>query len=123
MIMVKMDHRNHIYSLINEDLKEILEWSFEPSLKEKFDLDATYHELFKEYNINMDFGFLYPIYVLVDIFCDSLRHREINISRDYTITEARNDLQYIIDLISAYKISELESDISLAKKLQALYDE
>jgi hypothetical protein len=68
----------------------------------------------------MDFGFLSPIYTLVDTMCDSLRHGQRNIAGNYSVENGIHDLDMIINRIKTRDINLLEGDIKLKKKLEKL---
>lgn len=119
--MVTMNEKL-IYNKVNHELKKIVKWSKEPNLKEDFDLDTLYSNLFKEFCIDMSFGFLYPIFSLVDVLCDSIRHGHTNVKEDYSVKEGIKDLENIVFLLDSEKIKELEDDFKLRAKLNGLYD-
>lgn len=111
-----------IYNKVNQELKKIVQWSKNPNQKEDFDLDTLYSNLFKEFNIDMSFGFLYPIFSLVDVLCDSIRHGQENVKEYYSVKDGINDLENIVLLLDSEKIKELENDFKLRAKLNGLYD-
>jgi hypothetical protein len=110
-----------IYRILLEELKVISAWCKQPSSVEKFDIDDVYKVILERYNISMSFGFLNPIYALVDTMCDSIRHGQKNITNSYTVENGIHDLEAIIKLIETGDISSLEDDINLKKKLEGLY--
>jgi hypothetical protein len=119
--MVKAD-ANTVYRSVNSELKKILGWCKQSGKEEAFDLDGLYSRLFKEYNIDMNYGFLNPIFTLVDVMCDSIRHGQVNIKDTYSVKEGITDLEEIINHIDTYKIQELENNVRLKQKLNGLYD-
>ena len=69
----------------------------------------------------MRYGFLNPIFSLVDLTCDFIRHDRDKITSNYKVTDGIRDLQKILDLIEQGKIEELEGNSELKIKLNNLY--
>lgn len=110
-----------IYNLINQELKKVILWVQNPNMKEDFDLDALYEDIFSKCGINMKYGVLHPIFSLIDVICDSVRHGERKINKNYMLVDGINDLKIIIDYIDNHKIDELERNEDLKNRLNKLY--
>jgi hypothetical protein len=112
----------NIYLSILGELNKILNWCNNPTEIEDFELDSKLLILFEKNKINMSYGFFHPIYSLVDIVCDSIRHNQKEINNEYSVIDGINDLKKIIKLIELDSIEELEKNLALKNKLNNLYN-
>ncbi len=108
--------KSEIYSSLLVELKKVAYWCKNPSEQENFDIDIVYKNIFIKYKISMKYGFLYPIFSLVDSMCDSIRHNQKEIVSGYTVTAGILDLERIIKLIEQKEVDELENNYELKKK-------
>lgn len=116
--------KKDIYLLLEKELSKFLVWMKDPNRKkEDFDIDETLDIIFKVYDIDINFGFLYPIYCFYDVVSDAIRHEKKEISNSYYTYDAIKDLEYIIEHIKENQIEELESNNLLRERLTALYEE
>lgn len=114
--------KENIYSKIYQELNLLLIWIEGKNKEEIFDFDILYESLFDEYGIDMNYGFLYPIYSIVDLLCDSLRHDQKNIIPGYSVEKGIKDLKFIISRLDRKEYDKLERNINLKNKILKLYD-
>jgi hypothetical protein len=109
-----------IYNEILPELYKILSWCKNPIAEQDFDLDNVYHKIFLKYDISIDFGFLYPIFLLIDNLYDSIGHQQSELMPGYKVEEGIEDLKKIIHLIEQKQIIQLENDIALKGRIYKL---
>jgi hypothetical protein len=79
-----------------------------------FDIDNELFNLSEEYNVNFKQGDLLLIYNLLDFYCDAVKHGFKQIDKDYSITDARMDIEKIIEHLTRTNnrlILELSEDL------------
>ena len=118
-----MDQRKlSMYKECNIEFKKVLEWSnalYPRQAKENFDIDETFITIEKKYNIedynDSAFGWLYTF---LDAFADSVSHEFEELGENYSVEEAKIDLERIIRLIDREKIEELEGNKAMINKVR-----
>jgi hypothetical protein len=116
--------KKEIYLLLEKELTKFLFWlKSDDRREEDFDIDEKLSIIFEVYNVDIQFGFLYPIYCFYDVVSDAVRHEKKEISKSYFMNDAIKDLEYIIKHINENTIDELEKNEILRKRLTSLYEE
>lgn len=109
---------------LKETLNRVLIWSdffFNGNRNYNFDIDDELYNLSKEYSVDFKQGDLLLIYNLLDFFCDAVKHSFKQIDKNYSMSEAREDIKKIIvSLPEAGKPSILELSEDLKKRLKDL---
>lgn len=60
-----------------------------------FDIDTILHEYAEKYNLNLKDKPLVQIYLLLDFYCDAIKHRFKLIDTNYSTQEAAKDISEI----------------------------
>jgi len=107
---------------LSQILDRVLHWSREFKHGNRdydFNIDDELYKISKDHDKNFQEGDLLLVYNLLDFYCDAIEHGFKQIKRDYSIAQARSDIERVKDnLVETTSILILPED--LKKRLEGI---
>jgi len=110
---------------LKDTLERTIEWSeaFRKGERNyKFDIDDELYLLSEKYHKDFSKGTLIYIYNLLDYYCDAIKHGFKKIDKNYSVSEANNDIKSIIAILSSNKSENFELPDDLGQKLGSTFN-
>lgn len=114
---------NNFKKELIENLEKTINWSFDFQNGNRdfsFDIDDKLFSLSEKYNKDFKNGILFLIYSLLDFYTDAVKHNFKKIDNDYTVLNAKTDIDIIIKHLRSSDSINLPKEMEI--KLKNLFN-